>query len=373
MLTGDWRRSGVDDPPDEGHVARDLQIFLRDGALWSPPLRSRAAVERDNEDALRQELARRPDVVSVWHMGAMSTGLLQAVAESGVPAALVVCDDWPTYAFAMDPWMRMWRGRPRLGRIAGRLLGLATQVADLDRLGPVCFVSETTRRRCREHSPWMFPDSTVTFSGIDPGDFPVRGPDAARPRWGWRLLAVGRLDPRKGFETAIRALALLPDATLDIYYAGDDPYRSQLEELGSGLGLADRLRFGTAERARLADVYSSADAVLFTPEWEEPFGLVPVEAMACATPVVTTAAGGSGEFLVDGVNCVRVERGDPSSLARGVERLAADPALRRTLVVGGTSTATEFGVDRLAQLLWERHEQAMSQASEAPAARSGIR
>lgn len=367
VLTGDWRRPGVTDPPHEPHVARRLTMFLRDGALWAPPLTARLGIERRAEEVLRAELARAPDVVSVWHMGALPTGLLQVLAATGIPTVFVVCDDWPTYAFDIDPWMRVWKRHRVAAAAAGRVLGVATGVPDLDRAGSFCFVSETTRRRCRTHSRWTFPRSTVTYSGIDPGDFPLLGADAARPGWDWRLLAVGRLDPRKGFETAIRALERLPLATLDIYYAGEDPYRARLESLAAELGVAGRVRFGSAERDRLAAVYRSADVVLFTPEWDEPFGLVPVEAMACATPVVSTAAGGSGEFLVDGVNCVRVEQRDPAALAGAVERLAADADLRRSLVAGGCVTAAGLTVDRLAERLEEWHMAAAAGAEPVPA------
>ena len=357
VLTGNWRREGVEDPPGQEHVARELDIWFRPGRIWSPPVRTRLAIQRRNEQVLERALELRPDVISIWHMGAMSTGLLQIVADRGIPSVMVICDDWPTYAFTMDPWMRLWsKGMGRvLAPAASRVLKVVTTVADLDRLGPACFVSDTTRRRCRRHSSWRFPDSTVTFSGIDPVDFPVRGEAAGRPEWHGRLLAVGRLDPRKGFETAIRALALLPAATLDIYYAADDPYRDRLESLVTQLGLGGRVRLGSAERSDLKAVYSTADALLFTPEWDEPFGLVPVEAMACATPVVTTATGGSGEFLVDGTNCLVVPKADPAALAGAVGRLAGDPELRAKLVAGGTATARELDVDRLAAVLEEWH------------------
>jgi glycosyltransferase involved in cell wall biosynthesis len=89
---------------------------------------------------------------------------------------------------------------------------------------------------------------------------------------------------------------------------------------------------------------------------EEDFGIVPVEAMACGTPVLATGAGGSGEFLRDGENCLLFERGDPAALAEGVRRLAADPTLRRRIAVGGLATANELTSDHLADTFeaWHR-------------------
>jgi glycogen synthase len=355
VLTGDWRRPGVADSPDEAHVSRDLAVFLRDGALWIPSKPERFQVERANEATLRRELARSPDVVSIWHMGAMSTGLLSLVGRSGVPAVYVVCDDWPTYAFEMDPWMRAWLRRPGAAVVARRVLGTETSIPDLDRAGTFCFVSESTRRRCREYSRWKFADSIVTYSGIDHEDFPVLGPDGYRPDWSGRLLAVGRLDPRKGFETVIRALADLPGAELTLIASGDHAYRDRLGELAAECGVTKRLRITTAERRDLAACYLNADVLLFTPEWEEPFGLVPIEAMACSTPVIATAVGGAAEFLRDGENCVTVPASDPVALAAAVRRIASDEALRRRLVAGGTATATWLSADRLAGLLEEWH------------------
>ena len=83
-------------------------------------------------------------------------------------------------------------------------------------------------------------------------------------------------------ETAIESLARLPtEAELRIVGPGDQPYRSRLERLAASLGVAERVRFeGPRPRAELIEVYRSADAVLFPVTWAEPWGLVPLEAMA---------------------------------------------------------------------------------------------
>ena len=75
--------------------------------------------------------------------------------------------------------------------------------------------------------------------------------------------------------------------------------------------------------------------------WEEPWGLVPLEAMARGRPVIATGRGGSAEYLRDGENCLLFDPGDAGALAAAVERLAADGALRRKLVEGGRRTAPE--------------------------------
>ena len=354
VLTTTFRVDGVSDDPKQAHVDRELTIFLQDGELWSPPLKQRRTIQAENEAILRRHLEPRPDVVSVWHMGAMCTGLLALLADSGIPTVYVVCDDWPTYAAKMDPWIRIWERLRPLAWLARRLTGLSTELPDLDATGSFCFVSESTRKRCVQHSRWQFPDSTVTFSGIDHRDFPPAEKPSPRP-WGWKLLAPGRLDSRKGFATAIRALTFLPEAQLLILSAADDPYRLELERLGASLDVGDRVRFGQTRRESMRLHYQEADACLFPSEWDEPFGLVPLEAMACATPVVATGTGGSGEFLVDRNNCLLSVPQDPASIARAVIQLSTDQHLRARLISAGLRTAAELSVDRLARILEDCH------------------
>ena len=93
------------------------------------------------------------------------------------------------------------------------------------------------------------------------------------------------------------------------------------------------------ERAELLDAYATADAVVFPVRWSEPWGLVPLEAMARGRPVVASGRGGSSEYLRDGENCLLMNPDEPGSLASALRRLAAGPALRARLRTGGLATA----------------------------------
>lgn len=350
VLTSDLRRPGVEDPPGEAAapvpVRRELAAWFRDEALYAPAPLERWRMERRSQGALRRALDEvDPEVVFVWQMGALSLGLLTTVVRRGTPIVYAVFDDWLSYAPVLDAWSRAFRRLPRpLARAAGAVLRLPTVVDDLGPTGVLCFISEETRRRAQELSPFSTPDSAIVYCGIDGRLFT---PPGGRPAWGGHLLYVGRYDPRKGIETAIRAMALLPAATLEVQGTGDPGERDRLEALARDLGVGDRMTFGAVSRTGLPERYRAADAVVFPSEWQEPFGLVPLEAMACGTPVVATGVGGSGEFLLDGVNCVRFRAGDPADLAAAVERLAADPALRADLVRRGMATAAAFDVDHL--------------------------
>ena len=366
VLTTTMRVAGVDDDPSERArgVRRELAFYWDDHRLLTPPLRQRAMIERANHRVLRRTVDEvRPDVVSVWNMGAMSLGLLTAVQELGLPRVLAICDDWLVYGPRLDPWMKTFADRPSLARLAARTAGVPATLPDLDRADVVaCVVSDFTLDRARRGSRWRLPDAVVVGSGIDTADFPIDDGQQPRP-WRWRVLYVGRLDDRKGIETLIRAVGLLPaDATLSLVGRGDADYVEQLRKVAADAGVADRMTIGAAPREALADRYREADVFVFPSEWGEPFGLVPIEAMACSTPVVATGVGGSASFLADGRNCLLFEPGDAGALAAAIERLASDTELRRRVVEGGRVTAEARTTDRLADVFETWHVAAAARA-----------
>jgi D-inositol-3-phosphate glycosyltransferase len=157
-----------------------------------------------------------------------------------------------------------------------------------------------------------------------------------------RIGVVGRLVPRKGVDIAIRALALLRSrgiADLELIVVGgppgdevlDDPEVRRLQGIAREAGVADRVVFrGGIPHAELPAVLRSFEAVVCTP-WYEPFGIVPLEAMACGIPVVGAAVGGLLDTVVDGVTGLSVPPRDPWATAAAVERLLMDPELARAL------------------------------------------
>jgi glycosyltransferase involved in cell wall biosynthesis len=207
-------------------------------------------------------------------------------------------------------------------------------------------------------SRWKFPDAEHIPMGVENRSFPVTEP--RRGEWSWRIMYSGRLVPEKGVHTLIKALPLLPEqATLDLVGHGHESMKQELSELATELGVRDRVTFALASsRQDLRDRYRAADLVVMSSEWPEPFGLVPLEAMACGTAVVATGTGGSGEFLDNGVNCLLYTPGDPQSLAAAASRMADDEELRSKLVAGGTATATRMTMDGYADRLEALHKRA---------------
>jgi glycosyltransferase involved in cell wall biosynthesis len=178
----------------------------------------------------------------------------------------------------------------------------------------------------------------VVPCGVDLTTFTPSGPRQVpwSPGTG-RLLVLGRLVERKGVDTAIAALADIPGAELVI--AGgpalsrldDDPDVARLRAVAAAAGVAGRVRFvGRVGPAEAAALMRAADLVLAAP-WYEPFGIVPLEAMACGTPVVASAVGGMLDTVEHGVTGVQVRPRDPVGLATAVRRLLANPAERSVL------------------------------------------
>jgi glycogen(starch) synthase len=342
VLTTDFRLPEPSEP-EEQDVHRELRWWWHDHAFPERTPRECLQIERTNARALAHHLRDfGPDVVAWWSMGGMSMTLLERVRRRGLPAVAFVHDDWLDYGPRVDAWLKLFTG-PRRGRLAGpveTVLRMPTRV-DFDHAARYVFVSERTRRHAIEagRDPQ---DTGIAHSGIDPA---YLDPQPERD-WNWRLLYVGRIDERKGIATVVDALAELPEASLVIVGDGDPQAQATVRERAAAAGVLDRIRFdGFRTRQQLPRAYAEADVTIFPVIWEEPWGLVPLESMALGRPVIATGRGGSGEYLRDGENTLLYEAGDASALARAVQRLAGDTALRSRLRAGGSATAPRYTED----------------------------
>jgi glycosyltransferase involved in cell wall biosynthesis len=322
VLTTDHRQPGVE-APDEPDVHRELRWYWRDHAFPRRGPLARRRIERHNARVFDRHVADlRPDVVAWWAMGGMSLALL---GRSPAPAVAVVHDDWMLYG----------------PRVDGPL--------DPTRVALWLFVSEFTRRRALDR--YELRETAVLHSGIEASWI---GAPAPEREWRGRLLAVGRVDPRKGVDVAIEALP--PAATLTVVGDGDPAELARLRALADA-----RTTFaGPLSGAAVRNAYAEADAVVFPVRWDEPWGLVPLEAMALGRPVLASARGGAAEYLRDGENCLVFDPDQPATLTAAVERLAADPALRARLREGGLRTASEHTDARFNAALVEALERVAS-------------
>jgi D-inositol-3-phosphate glycosyltransferase len=198
---------------------------------------------------------------------------------------------------------------------------------------------------------------SVIPCGVDLDHFRPEGPVSergTRPR----ILVVGRMVPRKGVGTVIEALSMLRadgvDAELLIVgggapSGGTDPELDRLAGLADRFGVRDRVELrGQVAQADLPPIYRSADLVVCAP-WYEPFGIVPLEAMACGRPVVASSVGGLIDTVVHGGTGLHVPPRDARAVADAVHELLADPDRAERLgAAGRRRVASRYAWDRVA-------------------------
>lgn len=203
--------------------------------------------------------------------------------------------------------------------------------------------------------------------GVDLQEFAPVERALARRRLGlapddFVVLQLGRLVPRKGVDNVVQAVARLRHIpNLKLLIVGGDapepdeartPEIGRLRALAREGGVADRVIFtGQRRRAQLPECYCAADVFVTTP-WYEPFGITPLEAMACGVPVIGSEVGGVKYSVADGVTGFLVPPRDPAALAARIEQLHAQPALAQALGRAGIRRVRAlFTWDRVAREL----------------------
>jgi D-inositol-3-phosphate glycosyltransferase len=192
--------------------------------------------------------------------------------------------------------------------------------------------------------------------GFDPEEFPELDRAHARQVLGLHpeepvILQLGRMVPRKGVDTVIRALGRLErdaEVTARLLIVGGvsrepdpnaDPELRRLLAIAEEEGIADRVTFvGRRDRNELVTYYRAADAFVSIP-WYEPFGITPVEAMACGLPVIGSDVGGIKYTVRDGETGFLVRARDPDAAADRLARVLRDPALAARMGEAGRRRA----------------------------------
>jgi D-inositol-3-phosphate glycosyltransferase len=188
--------------------------------------------------------------------------------------------------------------------------------------------------------------------GVDHRVFAPGDRAAARARLGHPggrvLLFVGRIQPLKGLDVAVGALAELPqrDATL-VAVGGPSGPSGQAElarvhALADRLGVTDRIRFVEPQPHHLLSTYYRAADVCVVPSRSESFGLVALEAAACGIPVVAAAVGGLATIVEDGTTGVLIDGRDPADFAKAIDGLLADPAAARAMGAAAAGRARGY-------------------------------
>ncbi len=291
------------------------------------------------------------------HMGAFTSWLLRELTRRGRRYDLVHANFFMSALVAADvkraleiPFVVTFHA---LGRVRRQYQGpddgfpddrLAIEdrvVAEADRILAECPQDEEDLIRLYNADPARI---EIVPCGFDPGEFEPKSRPLARLELdldpGERvILQLGRIVPRKGVETVIRAVGRLQrDHHLPVrllVVGGPDrdpefdavPELARLRDVAREEGVEDRVTFvGRRDRDELATYYSAADVFVSTP-WYEPFGITPLEAMACGTPVVGSNVGGIKFSVRDGETGYLVPPRDPDALAERIAHLYRHPKL----------------------------------------------
>ena len=162
------------------------------------------------------------------------------------------------------------------------------------------------------------------------------------------LLFVGRIQPLKGLDVAVRALAALERRDAVLVAVGGtsgsagDAHLAEVTAMARELGVLDRIRFVPAQPHHLLSTFYRAADVVIVPSRSESFGLVALEAAACGTPVIAAAVGGLRTLVRHGESGFLVADRDPVVFASHVDELLADPALGAELASGGVRVARDY-------------------------------
>lgn len=328
-------------------VDRSLSLYLpfdRPAAL----MRSvRRTVGRSNARLTARTIDRlRPDIVFIWSQLRLTLGPARAVEASGRPVCYTLNDDhlkgYLPARFSPSP-------RGALRWAADRFLYAETTLRGV-KLARTTSISKRLRDNLTGQGVDVG-DCRVIYQGIPVEKFPRKDAPGS-PHSPLRLLYVGQLHDYKGVHTLVEAAHALagPDhglaVKLTVVGAGNHGYEDRLHALAAA-GPAEVNFRGRVDHHLLPGLYREHDIFVFPSIWPEPFGLTHLEAMASGLTVVSTAGGGQGEFLEDGVNSLVFTEDDPAGLTDRLARLAADPELSLSLALAGREVAVgRFSVER---------------------------
>jgi D-inositol-3-phosphate glycosyltransferase len=335
------------------------------GPPWDLPKDDLLRYMDDFAEQLQRQWANDPPHIVHSHFWMSGLAALSAASDLGIPVvhtfhALGVVKRRHQGAKDTSPPERIEIER-RIARRVDRVIATCTdEVFELVRM-------DADRRRV-----------SVVPCGVDVGCFTPDGAREPRRPDRHRLVIACRLVERKGVGNAITALASLPGTELHVAGGPDagaldsDPEARRLRALAGELGVADRLVLrGRVGRDDMPALLRSADAVVCVP-WYEPFGIVPLEAMACGVPVVASAVGGQIDSVVDGVTGVHVPPRDPAALAMALGTLLDHPERRARLGAAGARRARErFAHEQVAAATREIYGEVVMKRAARTARRAG--
>jgi glycosyltransferase involved in cell wall biosynthesis len=280
--------------------------------------------------------AARPDVVWIWNGAQIPQAALHVLTTSGAPVLWRICQQWfgalygeDVFARHLRPGERGPRGAWAAGmRAVNRLPPLRI---DPDRRvpGAIAWVSHALRDLTPVPAAVEPVHEEVLYAATPHGDRFAE--IERRPAADTTIAFVGRLEPAKGADVVLRALALLGErhgveARLVLAGPGSDGDRARLGTLAAQLGVAGRVTLpGPLDFPALAELLGGAAAWVIPSVWDEPAPLVCTEAALARVPAVLSRVGGIPEMLHDGEHALFFERSDHDGCADRLAETLGDP------------------------------------------------
>lgn len=306
-------------------------------------------------------VAPAPNNVELWlHY---CDAALKLAEQNSLSVDVIHCHDWMTVLAGIK--LRSLLGKPLVYNV--HLPQALDAYQGLEKLGLVSadlvlVNSAAVEKEIRAHD---LPIKRVEIvpNGVDLETF---RPAADWPNDGGYILFVGRLVPQKGVTFLLQALSVVlqrcPDTRLIV--AGDGELDLFLKRIARHLGIPHRVTFVDWKTGPdLVELYQRAKLVV-VPSCYEPFGIVALEAMACARPVIASRTGGLVEIVEDGVNGFLVEVANYLQLAQRMVTLIEDNERRRKMGQEGRRRAAEFSWNQIGERTLELYDSVCSQTPE---------
>jgi glycosyltransferase involved in cell wall biosynthesis len=376
---------GLPEARQDGNVWRTLQLappahFDRHRPLWrqldQPYNYYRRYHCRANAQELRRVVAAsKPDVLYLWEIAGIGVNsLLRVLPDLKVPVVFHLGSYLLLYAQSPETEQSMLRTRWLKRWLIGTMSTLtwtsliAVSAAVKEKYVQAGFDSDRIE---------------VIYNGINPRFLEPGQANGSTSREAvkecLRLLYIGRIRAEKGILVAFNALDLLMngrDGTkavdlplhLDVFGDGNDAYLNELQHFLHEKHLTQAVTFhGWIPQDKLIAHYDQSDILLVPSLWQEPFGLVVVEAMARGLPVIASDAGGPAEILTHGVDGLLIEPGNERELASAIRLLLQDTATRSRLSHAARTTVVQrFTLEENTRRV-EQHLQRATQGSQGSA------
>lgn len=316
------------------------------------------------------------------YLDEFSQAVQQFAAEEGTSYDLIHSHYWLSGLVA-GKLKEAWNGIPivhmfhTLGRMKNRIATADRELAPPERIEGEQQVIEiadrivtaTPAEQAQLH--WLYGNRSgkevVVSPGVDLERFKPIPKEAAKAQVGIpvndrSILFVGRIEPLKGVDTLLQAMALIqeryPEAIedVDVTIIGGDPWANdpdlemaRLQAMRQQLGIHDIVTFmGARDQNELPNYYSAAEMVVM-PSHYESFGMVALEAMATGTPVIASEVGGLAFLVRDGENGFHVPSRDPEALAGRIYELLTNETCRIRLGQNAREYAKRYAWSDIAE------------------------